>query len=135
VTISVTDKDGETGSRSTDHSVIYNFTGFFPPVDNLPTFNEVKAGSAVPVRFSLSGDRGLGIFATGYPKSEVITCDSTSPVDGIEEVASGSGLSYEATTDNYIYVWKTNKSWAGTCRQFVIQLNDGTFHRAIFKFK
>ena len=28
---------------------VYNFTGFFQPVDNLPTLNEVKAGSAIPI--------------------------------------------------------------------------------------
>src|SRR6266508_2175351 len=116
-------------------NVIYNFSGFFQPVDNLPVFNSVKAGSSIPVKFSLSGDQGLDIFAAGYPKSQVITCDSTAPVDGIEEtVAAGSSsLSYDASTDQYSYVWKTDKAWAGTCRQLVVKLNDGTSHRANFQ--
>src|SRR4029077_15737831 len=33
----------------------YSFTGFFPPVNNQPTLNVLKAGSAVPVKFSLNG--------------------------------------------------------------------------------
>src|SRR5438445_3582384 len=41
----------------------YSFSGFFAPVDNPPTFNRVKAGTAVPVKFSLGGDQGLNIFA------------------------------------------------------------------------
>ncbi len=116
--------------------VIYNFTGFFPPVDNLPTLNSVNSGRAIPVKFSLGGFQGLDIFDEGYPKSQVIQCDSTAPVDGIEETvtASGSGLSYDAAADRYVYVWKTDKAWAGTCRQLVVKLNDGTFHRANFKF-
>jgi len=116
-------------------TVIYNFSGFFQPVDNLPVFNSVKAGSSIPVKFSLSGDQGLDIFAAGYPKSQVITCDSTAPVDGVEEtVAAGSSsLSYDASTDQYSYVWKTDKAWAGTCRQLVVKLNDGTSHRANFQ--
>ncbi len=136
VTVSVTDKDNGTGSNSTTHAVIYNFTGFFQPVDNLPTFNVVKAGSGVPIRFSLSGDQGPNIFAAGYPKSEMIACNSTAPVDGIEETvtAGSSSLSYDPSTDTYTYVWKTEKSWANTCRQLVIQLNDGTYHRANFTF-
>jgi predicted extracellular nuclease len=115
----------------------YNFAGFFQPVDNLPTVNTVKAGQAVPIKFSLNGDQGLNIFAAGYPKSEMIACNSTAPVDGIEETvtAGSSGLSYNATTDQYTYVWKTNKAWANSCRQLVVKLNDGTFHRANFKFK
>jgi extracellular elastinolytic metalloproteinase len=32
-------------------------------------------------------------------------------------------------------VWKTNKAWAGTCRQLIVTLVDGTSHRADFKFK
>ena len=117
-------------------TVIFKFSGFFQPVDNPPTLNTVKAGSAVPVKFSLNGDQGLSIFAAGYPKSEQIACDSTEPADGIEETvtAGGSSLSYDPTTDQYTYVWKTNKAWANSCRQFVVQLNDGTFHRANFKF-
>lgn len=97
----------------------------------------VKAGSAVPVKFSLSGDQGLNIFEAGYPKSQQIACDSTATVDGIEQTvtAGSSSLSYDATTDTYTYVWKTEKAWAGTCRQLVVKLNDGTFHRANFKFK
>jgi hypothetical protein len=37
---------------------IYNFQGFFPPVDNLPTLNRVNAGRAIPVKFSLGGEPG-----------------------------------------------------------------------------
>jgi len=39
----------------------YDFAGFFQPIDNLPTLNGVKAGSAVPVKFSLGGNHGLDI--------------------------------------------------------------------------
>jgi len=35
----------------------------------------------------------------------------------------------------YVYVWKTDKSWARTCRQLVVKLDDGTSHRANFSFK
>jgi hypothetical protein len=115
----------------------YAFSGFFSPVNNLPTVNSVTAGRAVPVKFSLGGDQGLDIFEAGYPKSQQIACDSTAMVDGIEETvgAGGSSLSYDAATDQYTYVWKTDKGWAGTCRQLVLKLDDGTFHRANFKFK
>ena len=117
-------------------TVDYNFTGFFQPVDNLPTLNIVTAGKAIPVKFSLGGDQGLDIFAAGYPSSTVITCGSTAG-DAVEQTvtAGSSSLSYDASTDQYIYVWKTERAWAGTCRTLVLKLNDGTFHRANFKFK
>jgi hypothetical protein len=48
--------------------------------------------------------------------------------------AGGSSLSYDPTLDQYNYVWKTDRAWAGSCRQLVVKLVDGTFHRANFKF-
>jgi hypothetical protein len=137
VTINVTDKDGGVGSNSSTHGVIYNFLGFFQPVDNLPTINSVKAGQAIPVKFSLGGYKGTNIFAVGYPASQQVSCSTSAPIDAIEEtVTSGSSsLSYNSGADQYHYVWKTEKSWVGTCRQLIVKLNDGTTHTAIFMFK
>lgn len=120
-----------------ERAVIFPFDGFFPPVDNPPTVNTAKAEQGVPVKFSLGGDRGLDIFPAGYPASMQIGCSDGSPIDAIEETVSAgaSGLSYDPATDTYIYVWKTNKAWAGTCRKLVVRLNDGTDHIALFKFK
>jgi hypothetical protein len=115
----------------------YDFQGFFRPVDNLPTLNIVNAGRAVPVKFSLGGDEGLDIFAEGYPKSRQIECSSSAPLDSIEQTlsAGASNLSYDATTERYIYAWKTKKAWEGTCRQLVVKLDDGSVHKANFKFR
>jgi hypothetical protein len=115
----------------------YKFTGFFQPVDNLPTVNTVKAGSAVPVKFSLGGNQGLNILAAGYPLSSQIACNSSATLDQIEQTvtAGSSSLSYDATSDQYTYVWKTDKSWAGSCRQLTVKLNDGTSHQANLEFK
>jgi hypothetical protein len=57
-------------------------------------------------------------------------------VDGIEETvtAGSSGLTFDPLTGLYIYVWKTDKTWAGTCRQLVVTLADGTTQRANFQF-
>ena len=87
------------------------------------------------MKFSLNGDQGLEIFDLNYPKSEPIACEAIGSVDAIEQTtsANSSGLTYDATTDQYIYVWRTNKDWRG-CRQLVVKLNDGTEHRANFKF-
>jgi dipeptidyl aminopeptidase/acylaminoacyl peptidase len=118
-------------------SPTYQFGGFFSPVDKAPTLNTTKAGSAVPVKFSLSGDQGLDIFATDYPKSQQIDCDSAAPLNNIEQTisAGSSGVSYDATTDRYTYAWKTNSDWAGTCRQLVVRFDDGKVYRANFQFR
>jgi hypothetical protein len=118
-------------------AAVYAFDGFFAPVENPPVLNVVKGGQGIPVRFSLGGDQGLAIFESGYPKSQQVPCDPAAPVDGIEETvtAGASSLSYDATSDQYVYVWKTDKAWANTCRQLVLKLADGTYHRATFKFR
>jgi hypothetical protein len=115
----------------------YAFSGFFQPVDNPRTLNVMKAGAAVPVKFSLGGNQSLSIFATGYPASQIVSCDSVAPLDNIETTvtAGSSSLTYDASTGQYTYVWKTDKTWANTCRQLVLKLSDGTSHAANFKFK
>jgi hypothetical protein len=114
----------------------YPFSGFFPPVDNPPILNGLKAGSAVPVQFSLGGNQGLSILAVGLPTSEPVACDTTAALDTITQTvtAGGSSLSYDAATQTYTYVWKTDKGWAGTCRQLHLQLIDESQHTALFKF-
>lgn len=117
-------------------TVQYAFSGFFPPVDNAPVVNVANAGSAIPVKFSLGGNRGLAIFASGYPGSQAVGCNAGSPTDVISETASsGSGLTYDAASDQYKYVWKTDKAWKASCRQLILKLNDGSEHRALFQFK
>jgi len=49
--------------------------------------------------------------------------------------AGGSSLSYDAESDTCTYVWKTEGSWAGTCRQLIVRLNDGSERVAFFKFQ
>jgi hypothetical protein len=137
LTVTALDGLGRSTARSLDYSVQYNFAGFLQPVDNPPTLNRVKAGSAVPVKFSLAGNQGLSIFAAGYPLSVRIECSSSAPIDDIAQTvtAGGSTLNYDAGSDQYTYVWKTVSTWAGTCRQLMVKLNDGTTHLAYFKFK
>jgi hypothetical protein len=135
VTVSATDAHNNTGTATFTVTVLYNFTGFFSPVSNAPTLNSVNAGKAIPVKFSLSGDKGLNIFAANSPTSVSLSCSSSDPgVDVVETVnAGGSSLSYGG--GQYNYVWKTESSWAGTCRQLRVTLNDGSVHVANFKFK
>ena len=138
------DYPGDVARGTSDHDpnvatflLPFNWTGFFPPVDNRPELNVAKAGSAIPVKFSLGGDKGMSIFASGYPRSTKIACNTREPQDDIEQTvtAGSSSLSYSAGSDQYNYVWKTDKSWGGTCRQLSVMLIDGTVHSANFKFK
>lgn len=115
----------------------FTFAGFFQPVENLPTLNVATAGRSIPVKFSLGGNQGLAVFAAGYPASSLILCDASDPGVTIEETvnAGGSSLSYDPATDTYTYVWKTDRTWKGTCRMLVVKFTDGSQHVAKFRFK
>lgn len=113
-----------------------NFGGFQRPVEGNGTLNVVNAGSSVPVKFSLGGYRGMDIFVSGSPTSAPYACNEEAPADAAEPTASvgGHGLSYDAGSDTYKYVWKTDKSWMG-CRVLQVNLSDGSSHRAYFRFR
>jgi hypothetical protein len=115
----------------------FDFEGFYSPVKPDPTLNMVKAGSSVPLKFSLGGDQGLEILAAGSPASAPLDCATLNPGDDYlpAKSAGGSGLSYDPASGQYSYVWKTEKAWAGTCRVLSLRLADETEHLAAFKFK
>ncbi|WP_168734685.1 HYR domain-containing protein [Deinococcus sp. KSM4-11] len=135
VTCTAKDAAGNQATGTFTVTVRYAFDGFYQPIDMNGVLNSVKAGSAIPVKFSLGGNQGLDIFALNSPSSVGNTC-GTAPVDDVEQTvtAGGSSLSYSGG-GQYIYVWKTDPSWSGTCRKLTVTLRDGTSQFAYFKFK
>ncbi len=135
VTATATDASGNTTVRTFTVTVLYNFTGFFSPVSNLPTLNKANGGQNIPIKFSLSGNKGLAIFAAGYPASQQVSCSDSAPINNLEEAESPGSNTLTYSPDQYHFNWKTEKSWGGTCRMLVVKLNDGSTHTALFKFK
>jgi hypothetical protein len=135
LTVNAKDNVGHTSSATVTFQ-IWPFSGFLQPVDNPPTVNVAKAGSGIPVKFSLGGNRGLNLFASGYPASQQVSCSTTAPVDTIESTvtAGQSSLSYDSTSDTYTYTWKTDNSWANTCRELTVKFANGDVRKAEFKF-
>ena len=134
--VTARDAAGNAVTASVTYRVLYAFTGFLAPVDNQPTLNRVKAGAAVPIKFQLGGDHGLDVLAAGYPRVVGMSCTSglVDPIETVLSATANSGLTYDAASETYQYVWKTNKTWAGSCRQLILRLADGTEHVASFTF-
>jgi hypothetical protein len=134
--VHASDKAGNAAATASAYTVTYDFDGFFQPIDMGPTvLNVAKSGSSIPVKFKLGGNAGLNVFAAGYPVSTQIACTSASTLDAIETTTtSNSGLTYDLLADQYVYVWKTNSAWAGSCRQFRAAFADGRVVTANFKF-
>ena len=94
--------------------------------------NVAVAGTSIPVKFTVGGKRWIQILATS-PSSLPVACPAGMPEHVIRPGISGSsGLRSQGYS--YTYVWKTNASWVGTCRKFVLTLADGSVHEALFRF-
>ncbi len=135
VKVQVTDNGGLTAVDQATVNVVFNWTGFFRPVDNPPAVNTVNAGSTVPISFSLGGDKGLQVLAAGSPASAQVNCTTGVLLSGFTPTLTAGKSSLQFDGQLYSYAWKTEKAWAGTCRRLAVTLVDGTVHTANFSFK
>jgi len=111
----------------------FDFSGFFNPV-SMDQENIAKPGQAIPVKFSLNGDHGLDVITSAKFITEgTATSFVGETIDAV--AAGGSGLSYSAASDQYTYVWKTNKAWSLKTGRFELTLSDGTVHTFNVTFK
>jgi beta propeller repeat protein len=133
-------RDGNLNVYMTTFSIAgegdYEFTGFHAPISSDPAVvNTAKAGSAVPLVFGLRPGLGLDVLASP-PAITSFACDPTDTAAPVEATAaSRSGLTYDADTDQYTYVWKTDKSLAETCQLLTLTFKDGTSGTAQFKLR
>lgn len=135
VTASATDNVGHPTEATCAYRVVYDFAGFFRPVLNPPSTLTVRAGDVVVLSWSLAGFQGLDVLASGYPVSAPIECGSSPALTEGTATTSRRGLQYlKSPSGRYAYSWTTSTAWAGTCRQVVVKLDDGTYHRANVRF-
>ncbi len=113
---------------------VYTFSGFFGPIVNKPDINVMNAGENVRIPFGLGGDRGLVISPTETPSSVKVSCSSSAAYIDVETTTDPTGLSYDSGADQYTYVWETDPTWSGTCRKFILRLNDRSTRTLLFKF-
>ncbi len=117
-------------------SVTWPFDGFLWPVANPPTINIARAGGWVPLRFSLGGDRGLGIIQGGAPTVSEIACPVGPPAATVDQTgAFQAKLIYVKLTGRYLYAWKVPQAYKNRCYQLQLKLVDGSTHLANFKFR
>ena len=137
LTFTAFDLAGNSTNQECSYPVIYDFEGFFPPLEQSPALNPANAGSAIPLKFSLAGDQGLEVIAQGFPTSQQVDCQSLALMgDPLATNPSGlSSLSYDPLTGWYNIIWKTDKEWRDTCRALILKLDDGTQHLGYFDFR
>jgi hypothetical protein len=143
-TVVAQDNAGNSSTNICSYHVIYDFLGaggFRVPIDNPPVLNTAKAGSGIPVKWQLPDGRGGFIsdlsVVISIQRQQVACEDISSAVsDPVETTASGdSGLRFDPATNEYLYIWKTEKTQAGKCYIFLLNLNDGRQYRANFSLR
>ncbi len=137
VTFTAKDLLGKTAMKSCHYQISYQFSGFFPPVDNNLT-NVAKAGQTVPVKWKITDASGVGIadsssFVSLTSAAVTIGTCTSAPSDAVDTSATGSGLQYLGE-GNWLFSWKTSPTFKG-CRIMTVTLKDGTTHSATFQFK
>jgi hypothetical protein len=134
-TVTATDNAGNSTARTVHYTVGFDFRGFVG-LANRPGVNVIKAGAVVPVAFSLHGKQRGRKLARHYPRVVPMTCGSKADLDGGEHARriGWRKLHYDARHDLYVFFWHTSSRWEGSCRQLVLKLSDGSYHRLDFRF-
>jgi hypothetical protein len=136
-TVEAVDKAGHAASRTHAYDVRYAFSGFGPP---LGAAAQINAGQTVPVKYALSDASGTAITSlTSFVSltSSPAACDGSTST-GPWQPVSGRGrtaLRYSPRDGHFIFDWQTDRSWRGTCRTLRLELNDGTTHSMLVRFR
>jgi hypothetical protein len=115
-------------------TVSYALRGPFAPIDAGPVVNTARAGTTIPVRFALGGNRGLDVLA-GIPTVTAATCGTRR--DEVElqlPRLPTSQLVYEPRTQQYVYLWSTDTSMRG-CRALTLTFRDGSTLRTLYQLR
>jgi hypothetical protein len=135
VEFTAVDNAGNQANKICSYSVIYNFYGFFPPID-ISGKGLFKLGSTIPVKFQLKDANG-NLVTTAKAIIEVAmisTADGTNIpeadwtwIDGTP--TGGTEFRYDGTSGQYIYNLSTKTLSAGTW-YIKVTLDDETYHTA-----
>ena len=134
-TATVTDRAGNTGATSVTYRVVYGYgaTLFLQPVNDTAHQTGVStsvfnAGQSIPMKFQLRNAAGQVIRA-GTAPTWLVPVKGSSTAAAVNESAysatatAGSAYTWDGT--QYQYVWKTEKSMAGSYWRVGVALDDG----------
>lgn len=109
------------------------FGGFEPPIAAPPGVNNAKAGSTVPVKFTLSEQGGAPDVAAVFA-SQQVDCTTHAPTGPFAPVQTPGSRELKSANTSFHFNWKTDAAWAGTCRQLIIRLQDVSDPVAFYRF-
>ena len=140
VNCSAEDNAGNVAQGSFSVSITIENIGFYQPVDMNSYVNMAKAGSTVPLKFEVFGDKTVpateisDVSIVKTLKQKLTSCDPSAPTDEVETTATGGTmLRYDSTAGQFIYNWKTPLQKG--CYTVTMTLLDDSTIQALFKLK
>jgi hypothetical protein len=130
------DNAGNETTSACGYRVGYAFDGFFQPVDN-DALNKANAGRAIPLKWRLTDASGNPVadLASASITTVSLNCGSlTEGVDVIEEYAAGASGLQNHGDGSYQINWKSPTTYAGTCKRLRLDLGEGVYRTADFRF-
>ena len=135
-TVACTDSAGN--SAEVKYNVIYNFTGFSQPVDNLPALNTANSGQAIPLKWRITDVNGNPVtnLASGVVTAVSFSCPVGTTSDQVEEYSPGASGLLNQGNGYYQFNWKTPKTYAQSCKTMKLDLGEGAGleRTALFQF-
>jgi len=102
---------------------------FRPPVLAAPTLNERDAGAAVPLKYAitrLAPGQDVTLVSEPVGCADLRSTAAPTPIATVGSTKQ-SGSEYQVN-------WKTDGSWAGTCRRLTLQIEGASSSVAYFRF-
>ena len=114
----------------------WHFDGFKTPIDNGGVLNAAKAGKSVPIKWRLTDASGAPVtnLTTAHLSVVSLSCPQGATADQVEEYTSGSSGLINDGNGTYHMNWATPSSYANSCKTLRLDVGDGVYHTALFKF-
>lgn len=130
------DEAGNSTTVSCTYRVEYRFIGFSAPIENDGVLNVVKAGRGLPLKWQLLDANGQpSMTLTGGAISvQSLACPVGTTEDQIEETVSGESGLQNLGGGYYQLNWKTPVDYAKSCKTLRLDLGEGMYRTALFKF-
>jgi hypothetical protein len=119
--------DGAAHTSAVGYNVIYNFSGFTPPVDNPPALNTANSGQAIPLKWQLTDAFGAPVtdLARVVVTAAGFACSLGGTADQVEEYAPGASGLRNQGGGKYQFNWATPKTYAKSCKTMKLDLGEG----------
>ena len=139
LTFTAIDLAGNQASQVCSYNVIYDFGGFYPPVEPSPALNPVTASSTIPLKWRLLDANCSPVTNLSDVTVTAISlsCPAGANQDQIEEYSSGSASLQYLGDGYYQWNWKSPTTFVSSCKTLKLNLGKsaGYEHIALFQFK